>query len=476
MPVNRVSWLKDQSRVANFVQIDYIMRFSVTYKDTLNNLFLVIAALFLVLLNGFFVAAEFGLVKLRQTRVRSIARLTGWRGRILQKVHSQLDTYLSACQLGITLASLGLGWIGEPAFVRLLEPVFAVLGVQSAEIIHGVSVAFAFFVISFLHIVVGELAPKSMAIRMPENVSLWSAPALYMFYWLMFPAIWALNHSANKILNWAGLDQAHGSDNHYSAEELKIILRGSFGIQDNHQNDMTILTQALDFTNLEVSDLMRPINEVVGMYHNRSFDENMQTALSHRFSRYPYFADDEEAVMGMLHLKDLFMAQQQGRPMQDLSKYLRQVELVPAHMPALELFGRFRKGAPHFALVGNKGSKPIGFVTLDNLLSAIVGQIRDEFRQNENDWTVLDDGTLLGKGSLPLHTLGLALGIELDNDEVESIGGLIMEKLGEVPGEGQRISFSHFDAVVKKMIGPRIVLVRIHPKPISESAEQNGHE
>jgi CBS domain containing-hemolysin-like protein len=166
----------------------------------------------------------------------------------------------------------------------------------------------------------------------------------------------------------------------------------------------------------------------------------------------------------MLHLKDLFFAQQGGKTLSDLSKHLRHVEYVPPSMPALELFRRFRKGAPHFAMVGYKGSKPVGFLTLDNLLSALVGQIRDEFRQNENDWTTLDDGTLIGKGSLPLFTLGIALGIDLDSEEVESIGGLIMLKLGDLPVEGQKIGFPQFDAVVKKMNGPRILLVRIHPK------------
>lgn len=437
----------------------------------MNNLLLVVAAFALVLLNGFFVAAEFGLVKLRQTRVRSLARKTGLRGKLLLTVHRHLDTYLSACQLGITLASLGLGWIGEPAFARLLEPLFALAGVTSQELIHAVSFFFAFFVISFLHIVVGELAPKSMAIRMPERVSLWTAPPLYAFYWIMFPAIWVLNASSNKVLHWLGLDAVHGSDAHYSQEELRLILRG--GHETNAGNDeWSLMAQALDFGGLEVSDLMRPINEVVAMYKSQSLQENMETAARHRFSRYPYFDDDEKTVLGMLHLKDLFLAQQAGKPLEDLSRHLRQVEYVPPTMPALELFRRFRKGAPHFAIVGHKGSNPVGFLTLDNLLSALVGQIRDEFRQNENDWTLLDDGTLLGKGSLPLHTLGMALGFELDDDEVESIGGLIMEKLGEIPSEGQKISFDRFDAVVKKMNGPRIVLVRIHPK----EALANHHE
>lgn len=438
----------------------------------LNNLLLVVAALLLVLLNGFFVAAEFGLVKLRQTKVRSIAKAAGLRGRLLLKVHSHLDTYLSACQLGITLASLGLGWIGEPAFARTLLPVFDLLGIQSQEIIHGVSFFFAFFVISFLHIVVGELAPKSMAIRMPERVSLWTAPALYLFYWLMYPVIWVLNSSSNTVLRWLGLDAVHGSDAHYSPEELKLILRAGHSGSKEQRDEWSIMAQVLDFGGLEISDLMRPIGEVVGMYKNASLEENMETALRHRFSRYPYFDEDERTVLGMLHLKDLFLAQQSGKSLDDLSKHLRQVEFVPPNMSALELFRRFRKGAPHFAIVAYKGSKPVGFLTLDNLLSALVGQIRDEFRQNENDWTLLDDGTLLGKGSLPLHTLGMALGFDLDNDEVESIGGLIMQKLGDLPSEGQKVAFDRFDAVVKKMNGPRIVLVRIHPKPADNEENQ----
>lgn len=430
----------------------------------MDNLLLIIAALFLVALNGFFVAAEFGLVKLRQTRVRSIARTAGVRGRLLATVHQNLDSYLSACQLGITLASLGLGWIGEPAFARLLEPFLALLGVSSPELIHGISFVFAFFVISFLHIVVGELAPKSMAIRMPERVSLWTAPALYIFYWTMYPIIWVLNKSANKILAWGGLDAGHGSDAHYSPDELKMILRGSHSSKKLTPDEWSIMAQMLDFGDLEISDLMRPINEVVAMYKDATLEENMNTATRNRFSRYPYFDTDRNTVLGMLHLKDLFFAQQSGKSLNDLSKHIRQVEYVPPNMPALELFRRFRKGAPHFAMVGYRGQAPVGFLTLDNLLSALVGQIRDEFRQNDNDWTTLDDGTLLGKGSLPLFTLGIALGIDLDSEEVESIGGLIMHTLGDLPVEGQKVAFSQFDAVVKKMNGPRIVLVRIHPK------------
>ncbi len=429
----------------------------------------VFLALFLVVLNGFFVAAEFGMVALRPTRVRAIAKSQGLRGRLLGKVHGQLDAYLSACQLGITLASLGLGWVGEPAFASLLEPLFALVGITSEKIIHTVSFIVAFGVISFLHIVVGELAPKSMAIRSPEVVGLWTAPALYVFYWAMYPAIYVLNGSANWVLRVAGLSGAGGHDAHYSTEELKLILRTSQPGEKFTRDERHILAQSLDFSQLSVSELMRPINEVIALHANKSLEENLQTVVRNRFSRYPYFDANGEDVLGVIHLKDLFFAQQAGRQIKDLTQFLRPVETMSARTPAQTMFRRFRDGAPHFALIGEKGKRPVGFLTLDNLLGAMVGEIRDEFRLNENDWLRQPDGTLVGKASLPIFSLERILGIDIDNeglglDEVESVGGLIMEKLGDIPKQGQKIEFPSFDIVVKKMNGPRIVLIKVIPQ------------
>ncbi|MET0208444.1 MAG: hemolysin family protein [Burkholderiaceae bacterium] len=439
----------------------------------MENILFLVLALFLVALNGFFVAAEFSIVTLRKTRVRAIAKTTGLRGRILSKVHGQLDAYLSACQLGITLASLGLGWVGEPAFASLLEPVFAFLGVTSEELIHGVSFVVAFSVISFLHIVVGELAPKSLAIRLPESVALWCAMPLYAFYWAMYPAIYVLNASANTVLRMAGLAGAGGHDTHYSLDELKLILRTNTNTttpgEKITQDDRNILAQSLDFSTLQVSELMRPINEVSALYASRSLEENLETVRRNRFSRYPYFDEEGEEVLGIIHLKDLYFALQAGRPVTDLTQFLRPVESISARTPAQDIFRRFRGGAPHFALIGEKGKRPVGFVTLDNLLGAMVGEIRDEFRMNENDWLKQTDGTYIGKASLPIFSLERLLGIDIDNEQmgledVESVGGLLMEKLGDIPKQGQRIEFPHFDVVVKKMNGPRILLVKVIPQ------------
>ncbi|ABX18565.1 hemolysin family protein [Burkholderia multivorans] len=444
-------------------------------------IFALIGALFLVALNGFFVAAEFGLVKLRATRVKTLARKHGLRGRILGVVHGRLDAYLSACQLGITLASLGLGWIGEPAFAQLIGPLLDVLGVHSERVVHLISLVFAFSLISFLHIVVGELAPKSMAIRQAEKVGLWVALPLYAFYWAMYPAIWLLNTSANAVLRLAGLSADHGGDAHYSTDELKLILRSRRSTAGNtappgrgaYSNDeWNTLAHSLDFSSMTVSDLMRPAHEMIGLRRDLPLPDNMEIVARHRFSRYPLFTDaSRERVSGLIHLKDLLLARHAGAALDDLSDYVRPVQYVQPDMPALDLFRRFRKGAPHFALVGNKGEKPIGFLTLDNLLGALVGQIHDEFRQGDADWTRLDDGTLMGKGSLPVVSLEQALGIDIDEGRAESVGGLVIQALNDLPSEGQRVSFDRFDVVVKKMNGPRIVLVRVYPKVAKEADE-----
>ncbi len=439
----------------------------------MHNVLLILVALFLVGLNGFFVAAEFGIVTLRRTRIRAIAKTQGLRGRTLAKVHGQLDAYLSACQLGITLASLGLGWIGEPAFASLLEPLMSAVGISSPQLIHGISFAFAFILISFLHIVIGELAPKTLAIRNPEVIGLWSALPLYWFYQTMYPAIYVLNTSANTVLRLVGLSKAGGHDAHYSTDELKLILRTSKPGEQFTTDERNILAQTLDFSQLAVSDLMRPINEVIALHASKSLEDNLQTVLRNRFSRYPYFDRNGDDVLGVIHLKDLFFAQHAGQQITDLTPFLRPIDVISARMPAMELFRRFRDGAPHFALIGEKGKHPVGFITLDNLLGAMVGEIRDEFRMNENDWLRQPDGTLIGKASLPIFSLERILGLDIENeelglDDVESVGGLIMVKLGDIPKQGQKITFAGFDIVVKKMSGPRIVLIKVIPKHESE--------
>lgn len=428
-----------------------------------DNFFLIVLALFLVLLNGFFVAAEFGLVKLRSTHVRAIAKNLGWRGRMLAKVHGSLDAYLSACQLGITLASLGLGWVGEPAFATLIEPVLVSVGVTSQKLIHGIAFVVAFFTISYLHIVVGELVPKTLAIRMSERIGLWTAPGLYAFYWIMFPAIWLLNQSSNVVINALKLKSKEGHDAHYSPEELKLILRSSRPNQDFSSSEWKVLAQAIDFRELEVSDLMHPFNDAAVLHEGNSFKQHVEHIAQHRYSRYPLIASDGH-VTGIVHIKDLFIALSKDSGFTDIHSLIRPVKIVPPDTPATELFRQLQQGAPHLTVVAYENNPPVGFITLDNLLSALVGDIRDEFRQSQSEWTKLDDGSLLGKGTLPLNTLERTLGIDIESEEAYTVAGLVLWKLAELPKEGQRIHFEQFDVVIKKMLGPKILLVRVYPK------------
>ncbi|MEZ0231985.1 MAG: hemolysin family protein [Methylophilaceae bacterium] len=427
-----------------------------------SNLLLIVFAFFLVLLNGFFVAAEFGLVKLRQTRVRAIAKAFGWRGRMLAQVHRSLDAYLSACQLGITLASLGLGWVGEPAFAQLIEPLLSQLGIDNEKMLHGISFFVAFFTISYLHIVVGELVPKTLAIRAAEKIGLWTAPPLYIFYWVMYPAIWILNQSSNLVLRALHLQSINPQESHYSTDELKMILRSSRADDKFSQAEWRVLAQAMDFRDLDVSDLMRPFHEAVVLHEQDTLEENISRITQHRYSRYPYL-DKSGEVLGMIHMKDIFIASQKGNLGEHLDDLVRPIEIVSPDLRATELFRRFQQGAPHITVVGYEGNPPVGFITLDNLLGALVGEIRDEFRQSQSEWTRLDDGSLLGKGSLPIPTLGRTLGIDIESDTADTIAGLILWKLGDLPEEGQKIEFEQFAIVVKKMTGPRILLVRVYP-------------
>lgn len=424
---------------------------------------LIAIALLLVLLNGFFVAAEFAIVKLRPTRIKSIVRRYGLRGRLLAKVHRDLDAYLSACQLGITLASLGLGWIGEPAFARLLEPTFAQLGIDDPRWVHGISFFVAFFIISYLHIVVGELAPKSMAIRQTERLAIWTAAPLYLFYWSMYPAIWVLNKSANRLLKLIGLSAIHGHEANYSIEELKLILRSGGMSGPANKAEMRVLAQALDFSVLSVEELKRPAGEMVPLHANHSLKENFETISKHRYTRYPLLSREGGDIIGLIHVKDLLSRIENGKWDTDLRKIARPILRVPETMPAAQVFKRFREGFPHFALVTSGAGEVTGFVTLDNLLSVLVGEISDEFRKSQSDWIEQDDGTLLGKGSLSVFSLERALGLDLEDQDADTVAGLIHWKLERLPEEGERIEFDGFDVVVKKMRGPKIQLVKVFP-------------
>lgn len=431
----------------------------------------ILLSFFFVILNGFFVAAEFSIVKIRHTRVQTLEHLKGIRGRMLAKVHQQLDAYLSACQLGITLASLGLGWIGEPAFADLLLPLFTLLEIQDPQVINFLSFLIAFSIISYLHIVMGELMPKSMAIRQTEVIALWTVIPLYLFYWLMYPAIWVLNASANMFLKWFKLDVAHKESFTYSPEEIKLILSTSHRYGEFTKSELDLLTKSLMFTDLEIADVMRPFTEVVALDIDRSVTENIRKMSHQRYSRYPVYKGDLTNFIGMIHIKDLFAVPQNILQAKTLTPFIRPLLKVKDTDALMDVFRLFRKGKPQFAVVYAEG-KAIGFVTFDNLLQAIMGEIKDEFHITQEDWIMLKDGTFIIKGTAPIFTLENLLGIELSEVKGNTITGLILETLESFPKEGERIEFELFTLEVRKIRGPRILQVRVYPKQKTADSDE----
>lgn len=419
-------------------------------------------SLVFVILNGFFVAAEFSIVKIRQTRVEELAHTSGLRGKVLAKVHKRLDAYLSACQLGITLASLALGWIGKPAFSSLLNPLFILLEVESEQTIEFVSFAFAFSIISYLHIVVGELMPKSMAIRQTEVMSLWTALPLYVFYWLMYPAIWILNLSSNFLLRTFKLDETHHQNQAYSPDEIKMILRASHRYGQFTKSELDLLTKSLVFTDLEISDVMRPLHDMASLNVSMTINDAIKKIVQQRYSRYPVYKDDSNNIVGMIHIKDLFSVPVEEYSTTTLARFIRTHLKVKENDPVLEIFHLFRKGKPRFAIVFS-GKKAIGFLTLDDLLQSIIGEIKDEFHITQEDWVKLEDGTYLIKGSASVFTLETLLGIELTQVQSNTVTGLILDKYQDFPKEGDKISFERFTLEIIKIKGSRILQVRVYP-------------
>ena len=426
-------------------------------------LLLAAAGFLLVLLNGFFVAAEFAIVKLRQTQANELARTRGLRGRILLKVRTHLDAYLSACQLGITLASLGLGWIGEPAFARLLEPGLLMAGVDDSQVLHSISFAVAFTFISFLHIVLGELAPKSMAIRRAEVVSLRTALPLYLFHWVMYPFIYVLNSAANAIVRRMGVELATEGDTVHSAEELRSVLLASHSHGELGAVEARLLVHGLELGELLVGDIMRPLADLVWIPVGSPIEEVLAEVRTSRYTRYPVRDPDTGRFVGLLHIKDLLSRDERLRDIKDLHPYLRKLPRIDQEAPLSELLAQFRKGAPHLAIVTDRLDNEIGFVTFELVIEALLGPVQDEFTKTEPRWTRAEDGSLTGPGSLSLFSLEDALGRPVPVVEANSVAGLLIEQLGRIPSPGEKVHFPGFEMEVLSVDGPRVENVRIRP-------------
>jgi len=419
---------------------------------------LAIALAFLfVLLNGFFVAAEFALVKVRPTQIDVQAAQGQRRARVAQHMITHLDAYLSATQLGITLASLALGWIGEPAFARILEPLLVGTLGASPGVVHTVSLTVAFGVITVLHIVLGELAPKSLAIRKPEPTSLWVALPLYAFYKVSYPVIWVLNHAANGILRIFGIEPVTGSELAHSEEEIRRLL-ASETQSELPEHKRELLANIFELSHRTARQIMVPRADVVYLSTTRSMEQNLETARRAGHTRFPLVEGDLDHVVGLVHIKDLFRAPE---PPSTLTEVRRAISFVPETLPADRMLRRMRAERVHMAAVLDEYGGVSGIVTLENVIEEIVGEIQDEFDFERPEIVPLGPSTYQVSGQMLVADLEDELDLELSERDEDTIGGVVLSELGRRGRVGDVVRIAHLALQVQEIDGNRIRTLRL---------------
>nr|WP_199883772.1 hemolysin family protein [Massilibacillus massiliensis] len=429
------------------------------------NLFLVI---FLVLLNGFFVAAEFAMVKVRSTRIDTLLQEGHMQAKYAKRLVDNLDAYLSACQLGITLASLGLGWIGEPAIALLIGPILVEFGLSEA-MIHTVAVAVAFSIITALHIILGELAPKSLAIQKADSVTIWTAVPLIAFYKLMFPIIWILNSIANRILRAVGIEVVGEHEAAHTEEEIRILMEESHQQGFINHTELTYVDNIFDFAERHVNEVMIPRTDMVCLYVEDSFAVNMEKALDEQLTRYPVCDPDKDTIIGFVHIKD-FMAVLAKGEVRELRTMVREILAVPETMPISKLLKLMQKKRVQIAIVIDEYGGTAGLVTVEDILEEIVGEIQDEFDEERPAIELRDDALHSVDGRLLLGEINEVFALDLEASHVDTFGGWMSSRVEMPPRIGQEVDYADYMFVIEEVDNMRVTRVLVR-KVVNDKTE-----
>lgn len=423
--------------------------------------YLLLAGLFVVA-NGFFVAAEFAIVKVRSTQLTELAEQGSIRAKMARKLTRHLDAYLSATQLGITLSSLALGWIGEPAFHHLIEPLFHRFAIPEAAA-RTISATVAFVIISVLHIVLGELAPKSVAIQKPVHTSLWIAHLLHAFYVVTYPAIFVLNGISRMILRAVGLEPAgEHSEAAHSPEELRLILASSEKAGILSEGKREIIEGVFQFSKRTARQIMVPRTDVAILSTTRSIEENLETIRTTRHTRYPLCEGSLDHTIGLIHVKDLMLAQLRG-PGKALPELKRDVLFVPENSTVDSLLAQFIESKTHMAIVLDEYGGASGIVSLENITEELFGQIQDEFDRERPEIEPLGNGRYRVRGDYLIEDLADRLKIDVGEPDEETVGGYVAARLGrEVrPGDRTEMGDLHISVLDGERFRVRWVLITI---------------
>jgi CBS domain containing-hemolysin-like protein len=419
---------------------------------------LIAVALGLVLVNAFFVAAEFAMVRVRATRMAPMAEAGDWQARAVLAAQQRLDAFLSATQLGITLTSLGLGWIGEPAFAHLLAGVFAALGVESPRVIHNTSVAVAFAIITLLHIVIGELAPKSYAIRATERVARWVALPMRIFQIVFRPALWLLDRASEGTLRLLGVTAGTGELAH-SEEELRMLLAESHRVGALSESKRELLENVIDYTERTARHVMVPRADIAYLSLGRPLDENLAVVTQAAATRFPLCSTDIDHVIGMVHVKDLFNRRDQLRSSDDLQAVRREILFVPETRPLDALQRDFQQRRTHMAIVVDEYGGTSGLVTLEDVIEEIVGEIQDEFDREPPSVEETPEG-LVFDGLTLIDEVAKRLQVTLpETSDVSTLGGFVTAHVGRIPRPGDRVAIEGQEFIVVEVRGRRVTKV-----------------
>ena len=428
--------------------------------DILPTLLDILLVAFLVFMNGFFVAAEFCCVKIRTSRLETLIAEGNNRARYAKQLTDHLDYSLSVTQFGITLASLGLGWVGEPAIATLILPVTEALGLPD-EFGHTVALAIAFTIITSLHIVLGELTPKSMAIANVEDIILAIAFPMVLFSRLMRPFVWILNTVANHISRRLGYDVKAENEDAHTEEEIRLLMKESYRQGLINSTEADFVDNVFSFTELNAREIMVPRTDMICLYLDDTPAERIKTILEEQQTRYPVCYEDKDHIIGFIHVKDLLPPLIRGERL-NLRRYIRKALVVPESMDGSVLLRTMQEQGSQLAIVVDEYGGTAGMVTVEDIIEQIVGDIRDEFDEERENVEWRAGGVCSIDAKLLLEEVYDLLGIRIEDEDVDSIGGWFYDQLGEAPRIGCMAAHGGTLFYVEEVDGVRITRVLVH--------------
>ena len=419
-----------------------------------------LAALVLVGLNAFFVAAEFALVRVRESRIVQLEQEGSTRAGVVRETLRDLDSNLSVCQVGITVASLALGWVGEPAVSHLIEPILASFEVASERVVTIVSVAVGFGVITYAHLVFGEQAPKYYSIQRAERVSLWISRPLNLFRLVLRPVVWVVNASTNFILRPWGIRLGEEMEAH-SEEELRIMITSSTASGVLEPEEREYLNNVFDFGDRVAREIMVPRPDIEALSADSPLPDLAERAAFGRYTRYPVFEGDLDQVLGAVHIKDLFRAAAEEPEGFDIQELIRECLVVPENKPIEQILREFQKRKLQMAIVIDEWGSVEGLITIEDILEEIVGEIQDEFDEGEAAIEQIGEDLYAVDGRIPITEVNEHFELDLPHEDFDTIGGFILGSLGRPPEVGDTVEADGATLNVKSVDGPRVSVLTL---------------